>query len=360
MRAQTRTDWLATVSATARNFGNRQLLMFAEVFALPRDPEPEVFRANRMTWGLGAAMAAFVGVWATLSDFRINAAKAGGLILFLTLLVVACHFVRCRLRLQTPPALIEAFAQISFISLTAALVSYQLGSLHTPWSDPWLAGIDQAIGFEWNAVNWFVAARPWLADLLRTAYKSFVWQPVTVIVLLGFRMSHKRLQLFMLAWTIALMITLAGLAIAPAQTAYVYFGAAGGHLPDLSAQVGNAQFEALAALRAGGMRSLLDQDLEGLVAFPSFHTTGAVLFAWALWPIRWLRWPAVALNSLMIGSVPVIGAHYLVDAFAGALVALLVLYAAHRFFGLGGHGTPYRRRPGTDATGTPRSRGCER
>ena len=71
-----------------------------------------------------------------------------------------------------------------------------------------------------------------------------------------------------LAWVVALTITLGGLALAPARTAWVYFGAHAA-LPDLAAQVGTAQSMTLAALRAGGLRNLLSDPIEGIVALPS-------------------------------------------------------------------------------------------
>ena len=76
---------------------------------------------------------------------------------------------------------------------------------------------------------------------------------------------------------------------------------------------------------------MLDQEIEGLVTFPSFHTAAGVLFAWALWSTRWLRWPGLIVNVLMIASVPIIGAHYLVDVFGGVVVAIASLYLARRW-----------------------------
>jgi membrane-associated phospholipid phosphatase len=311
----------------------RSLVYFAAVFALPRDPEPEIMRGTWVIWGLGAAMTAFVAIWVALSDFHVNAGKAGSLLAFLSVIAISCHFVRIRLRLQTPPALIESFAQFSFVSVAAVLMSFLLGSVSSPWGDPWLARFDQAMGFDWVGVNQFAADHLWLAWLLRASYQTFAWQPAVVLVLLAFRMSHRRLQMFVLAWTLAMIFTLVGLAIAPAQTAYIFHGQAQGPLPDLSAQVGNAQFTTLEALRAGGLRNLLNQDFEGIVAFPSFHTSGAIVFAWALWPLAWVRWPALVVNALMIASVPVVGAHYLIDVLAGILVAVLALMIAHAIDG---------------------------
>ena len=231
--------------------------------------------------------------------------------------------------MQTPPALVETVTQFAFVSVVSVLVSYLLASTGAPWADPWLDRFDRAIGFDWVGVNRYVAGHPWLAWALRAGYQSFVWQPLVVIALLSFQMSHRLLQLFMIAWTLSLIVTLLGLAAAPAQSAYIFYGATQSGLPDLSAHVSNSQFSTLESLRSGGMRNLLDDELFGLVTFPSFHTAGAILFAWALWPLRWLRWLAIFLNALMIAAVPVIGAHYLVDVFAGLLVALAAIQTTY-------------------------------
>ena len=75
---------------------------------------------------------------------------------------------------------------------------------------------------------------------------------------------------------------------------------------------------------------LLDHEPLGLVAFPSFHTTAGILFTWALWTSPRLRWPAVMVNGLMLVSVPVIGAHYLIDLIAGVIVAWIGIAGAGR------------------------------
>jgi membrane-associated phospholipid phosphatase len=70
------------------------------------------------------------------------------------------------------------------------------------------------------------------------------------------------------------------------------------------------------------MKVIRLDNLEGLIAFPSFHTAAAVLYAWAVWPIRSIRWPLAALNLAIISTTPVCGAHYAIDVVAGAAVAL--------------------------------------
>ena len=57
--------------------------------------------------------------------------------------------------------------------------------------------------------------------------------------------------------------------------------------------------------------------LTGLVTFPSFHACAALLFTWAVAPIRGARAVTVTLNAAMLVATPFCGAHYLVDVIAG-------------------------------------------
>lgn len=67
--------------------------------------------------------------------------------------------------------------------------------------------------------------------------------------------------------------------------------------------------------------------LSGVSTFPSVHAALAILFAWALWPVRALRYPSLALNGLMYVSTIPIGAHYVVDVAAGTLLAIASIRA---------------------------------
>ena len=322
-----------------KNYAAAQLMQFATVFAVPRDCEREVARAIKINWVLTAAIIAFVLMWTGFSDFHLNRAKTAILIGMLTVVGIGCYLVRTRLRLQTLPALIEAMAQFPGVSLFIVLMTYQFGSVGAPWADRWLAAPDQFVGFDWVATNWYVAHHEWLARLLRLCYGAIVWQPPFVIILLAFRMSHRRLAQFMLAWTLSLTMTSVVFVFAPAKSAYIYYGTNHALLPELSKAVGQGQFEVLETLRSGGLRFLLDQDIAGLVTFPSFHCTAAVLFAWALWSTRCLRWPGVIVNVLMITATPIIGAHYLVDLVAGLAVAIIAIRLAGRWMDAPSQGT---------------------
>jgi len=68
----------------------------------------------------------------------------------------------------------------------------------------------------------------------------------------------------------------------------------------------------------------------GLVTFPSFHAASAVLLAWALWHIPYLRYPGLALNAMMLAATPLYGSHFLTDVLAGAITAAVAIATAHR------------------------------
>ena len=54
-----------------------------------------------------------------------------------------------------------------------------------------------------------------------------------------------------------------------------------------------------------------------------------ILFIWAAWPVRGLKWIALVLNIAMICATPLWGGHYFVDLVAGFVLALVGLFVAN-------------------------------
>ena len=79
--------------------------------------------------------------------------------------------------------------------------------------------------------------------------------------------------------------------------------------------------------------------MTGLVSFPSYHMTEVVLFTWAGWSVKWLRWPLLALNLVVVVSIPVIGAHYFIDVLGGAVVAIVAIASASYWIQLNSEGS---------------------
>jgi membrane-associated phospholipid phosphatase len=85
------------------------------------------------------------------------------------------------------------------------------------------------------------------------------------------------------------------------------------------------------ALRNGTLRHLELFHLAGVVSFPSFHAASAVLYMWALWPVRGFASLSIAMNTLMIVATPVVGAHYIIDVIGGILLAAGSIMLAKRY-----------------------------
>jgi membrane-associated phospholipid phosphatase len=89
-------------------------------------------------------------------------------------------------------------------------------------------------------------------------------------------------------------------------------------------------------LRDGTYRQLVGTGSEGVISFPSLHAALGLLFIFALWPVKYIRWVALVVNLLLIFATPVEGSHYFTDVFAGlAIVALSWLVVSSTLAGRG-------------------------
>jgi len=296
--------------------------------ALQSDPDPEVLRGSIVIWLIGCSIMAFVLVGVSVSDFTIDTIKSVVLPGYFALIAGGAAFVRVRLHLQSAALLVEAFAQYVFMSIYAVLASYLLASLGAPLQDETLAAWDRMIGISWPVVAEFVYGQPSLVAVLTWAYGSFVWQLFIVIIVLSLSGSHRRLQVFLTGWGLALVAALAVFAVAPAKGAFIHYGLEASKLPAIAAYSGWSHYQILEPLRIGELRELLSISFDGLVTFPSFHAASAILYSWAFWRVPMIRWLALVLNALMIVSTPVVGAHYIVDVWAGLALGGAAIWLA--------------------------------
>jgi hypothetical protein len=221
----------------------------------------------------------------------------------------------------------EAFCQVLLILLFGILLTYAAAaaSANFPYSDPHLERISRVIGFDRRAYLAFFAAHPSLGSILSFAYVMLLPQFAAVPLLLFFAECASRLHVWLLAVGIALLATSAISVVLPAVDAFVY--------SDLELQIPPGVYTAVPTLetvRGGTFRLVRLDNLEALVTFPSFHTAGALLFVWALWPLGNLRYGSVALNAALIAATPVDGAHHFADLIGGAAVALVSLMISSR------------------------------
>lgn len=221
-------------------------------------------------------------------------------------------------------------AQLLLILLFGLLCSYAAAVTAMPYRDAELLAVDQWLGFDRTSYLRIFTDSPWKVHLSNFIYLSMLPQLALtpLLLILANRMEH--LQRFVAAYGIALISTVAIFIFVPAVGAFVYFDLTPAQYAALPIDV-YTPARTLDLLRSGGLKMIRLDNLEGLIAFPSFHTAAAILYGWALWPIKYIRWPIAALNLAIISTTPVCGAHYAIDVVAGVAVALGAI-AASGFF----------------------------
>jgi hypothetical protein len=194
---------------------------------------------------------------------------------------------------------------------TTLALTYLAATVDAPLVDDALLRADRLIGFDWQAFNDWIATRPSLWMLLRMIYSTIFIQTLLVMLIGSISRPGERNSEFF--WIFAVSLILCSL-MSAALPALGYDGA-----------IGPAHVEALKQVRAGQWTTLSYQRIDGIITFPSFHATLAVMFAYSVRKIPFAFGVLAPLNVLMLLSTPTIGGHYLVDIIAGVALAAVAI-----------------------------------
>ena len=231
---------------------------------------------------------------------------------------------RRRLRAQ---AAAELVLLPLLLSLPVLIFSYSAMRVGFPLQDARLESWDSALGFRaLDFIGWLDGHRT-LSKVLRFSYGTFFPQTAILTIMLVVAGRLERAYAMSLA---ILMMGVIGASVCmffPAVGVYVHHGIPQGFHPSSSHGLGYFSAQ-LQAVRTSPAFVLDLTKADGIVAFPSGHAAIAILCAWAAWPLRWVRWPFLALNAAMFVSAIPQGAHYLVDLIAGAAMAMAAILIA--------------------------------
>ena len=263
-----------------------------------------------------------VPVWSAL----VIAAVAG-------LLATFYSTVRFRPVFATTLGFVLALQLGSVFGAATGYLVYSAGSAF-PLVDGDLYAIDRALGFDGAAMLHWFADYPALVRLTRFAYDQAGPQVGVIFLALLLACQNVRLMKFVTAQFLALVIAHSIAIFLPAVGAYGYIGLTGADHPGMVLTSEGHTVAQVMQLRTGEFFDLARAPMMGLITFPSFHTVMALHSAWALWPVRALRWPAVTFNILVWVGTLLHGSHHLIDTIAGAVVAVFCIYAAHRLCAL--------------------------
>ena len=208
-------------------------------------------------------------------------------------------------------------------TLSVCGMAFYLGR-DVPFADDWLAAADKMLGLDWLSYYRLLDGNPLLWTTMEAAYTSIVYQMPALIAILCITNQIGRLYVFFAAQILCLMSVIAVAILTPANGPYLHYGAAEASLIHAVAESPVEVFKAIDWLRHGPYTS--SADLPPLITFPSFHACCGILYLWAVWQTRYIRWVGLILNVLLIAATPIIGSHYFVDVIAGISLAIACLF----------------------------------
>ncbi|MEO8324661.1 MAG: phosphatase PAP2 family protein [Nitrospirota bacterium] len=213
-------------------------------------------------------------------------------------------------------------------TIVLSVFGYLLLPLWREPIDPFLVQIDAWLGYSWPEIVQFSGQHPLFNEMTRYAYLSSIPQMALLFIILGFGGKQKELHVFILSITVSGLVTLAFWALFPAFGPSVLYDISGTIEQAARPLVGSSYGVELLRLGAEGPKFISPRDMEGLVAFPSYHTIMAVLAMYSARTTRWLFPIMVLINLFVIPGVLIHGGHHLIDVFGGLLTAWCIIYVA--------------------------------
>ena len=288
----------------------------------------KLFRLNWLVIAL--ALAAF-DLLLLLTDFRI---QPNGYLIAMTAATIygVCGHLNARSARFRPWifSMLTGIAQMIMVVAVMTSMTYIAAAATFPLQDARLLAFDRALGFDFRAFVTFVNERDWLIGILAAGYRAISWPILLNVVVLPLAGRYLQTGQFVLAFLIALLATTGITIFMPAIGAYGVAGLLPSDYSNFEPQGYLDTLRDVPLLRDGSLRALDLFQLGGVVTFPSFHAAAAVLYAWALWPVRWIRWLALLPNGAMLIATPIGGGHFLADVIAGIAVVVVSVIFANR------------------------------
>jgi membrane-associated phospholipid phosphatase len=284
---------------------------------------------DKINWALIGLIGLIVAAWIMFTDFTLepmSALGSGAAVAGLLMLALFYRFYRPDERIETA---LSGLAQIVLFSAVAAPLSYCLASLNYPLWDATFHQWDMILGLNWRAYLDYVNAHPVIGMMFNISYISILPQMAVAAAIIGLSGKLAEVRIFVFAVITSGFITILISGFTPAMAMFVHLGLSPQDYPNLAPAAASVHINHMTGLREGTLRLLVLNQSEGIITFPSYHAALGLIMIVAFWAVRWLRWPALVLNLLMIAATPIDGGHYFVDVIAGLIIAAGSLWMAH-------------------------------
>jgi len=284
-----------------------------------------VTRHAMLRWCLVAGVLLAAAVWAGWKRFCVAPADLLIPLGAMAVLGAACWHFRRR-GIENFVVCLVALMQIVLFSTGYVLLTYVGATLNRPLIDGRLMQLDHLLGCYLPAVVAWQTAHPAVNLALAAVYDTMFAQTAAVVVILGFAGDRQALESFVLRFMLGAVLILPIFFAFPAEGPFTAYG----YGPSESQ---SRYLDHLQTLRSGQWNTFNLRTAEGLITFPSFHTTWALLIALAFAHRRLLRWPFLLLNLAVVVSTVTTGWHYLSDVMAGVLVCAVAVLATRAIEG---------------------------
>jgi hypothetical protein len=283
-----------------------------------------------VNWIFVGTMGAVLALSLAFTNFSLELTGLAISICYVGLYAGFAHANACSPKRRDPQVMfvLGGTAQIVLITAVMTPMTYVAASANLPMQDANLLAVDRALGFDWAAYVRYVDDHPMLAGWVNYGYTMIRWPIFAIPVVLAVKHRYDRIEEFVFAFGLALIATTIVSGLVPAIGVFQQVGFDPASVKNLNLQPYLDQLRDLPLTRAGTLRHLDLLGLGGIVTFPSFHAASAVLYAWALWPMKWMRPIVVVAFGAMLAATPINGGHYLIDIIAGSVVAVLSIVAA--------------------------------
>lgn len=222
------------------------------------------------------------------------------------------------------PQLAFFFESLWMILVAAFMLNlFCIAIQYTPFNlqDATLQRWDSLLGFNSIAViNWFHQF-PKLIFVLKLAYHSAVIQLFFMPIILAMLQQQRRFDVFINACFISAII---------GYTIYYFFPTSDPAALFTCPYFTKAMHE-IPIRFYDVQHHIPNNNLQGgLIDFPSFHVIWAVFIIYSFKNYKFLLFPLLIWNSLVIISTMALGWHFLTDAIAGVIIALFSLALAEK------------------------------
>jgi hypothetical protein len=287
---------------------------------------------DHAAWALLALVVVLIGALELRRPLAIDIPSLSSFTIACLPLVGAAFFYGRVRRNERFAVMCLTLLQVLLFSALGEILSYLIAREGGPMWDAHFTSWDRAVGLDWLAFVRAMDRQPALTAPLYWAYVSLIPQVVVVVLLLGFIERLRQLRVFMLAAMLCGGTTILLSPLVPSVSSYVYLGLTQAQFHHIDISPGYTQFADLQALRSGTFKQIVVPELQGIIAFPSYHAGLASIILWGFWTSgsRYLRWPGTIAAAAIIISAPIHGGHYFVDIFAGVAIAVASIAAAKR------------------------------